>query len=98
MDRARAFDLALLLPTLPVFLPAIGLLAITARCVQGGPVWFLQTRVGRGGRTFEVYKIRTMTTNALPSTRIVTPLGTWMNIVEKRRAQWSLKLWEVRLA
>ena len=78
MDRARAFDLALLLPTLPVFLPAIGLLAITARCVQGGPVWFLQTRVGQGGRTFEVYKIRTMTTNALPSSRTVTPLGTWL--------------------
>ena len=97
MDRARACDLALLLPTLPAFLPAIGLLAITARCVQGGPVWFLQTRVGQRGCTFEVYKIRTMTPNALPSARTVTPLGTWMNMVGKRREHWSPTAWEARL-
>jgi lipopolysaccharide/colanic/teichoic acid biosynthesis glycosyltransferase len=80
LDRARALDLALLLPTLPLFLPAIGALALTARLAQGGPVWFLQERVGRGGRTFRVYKIRTMTTEPAPTQRTVTPLGAWLRL------------------
>lgn len=75
MDRARALDLALLLPTLPLFLPAIGALAAAAWLTQGGPVWFHQERVGRGGRTFRVHKIRTMTTEPDPRDRTVTPLG-----------------------
>jgi len=78
MDRARALDLALLLPTLPVFLPTIGVLALAARVAQGGPVWFFQERVGRGGRPFRVYKIRTMTTESDPDDRRVTPLGGWL--------------------
>jgi lipopolysaccharide/colanic/teichoic acid biosynthesis glycosyltransferase len=78
MDRARALDLALLLPTLPVFLPAIGALALVARLSQPGPVFFHQERVGRDGRTIRVHKIRTMTTEPDPRDRTVTPLGRWL--------------------
>jgi lipopolysaccharide/colanic/teichoic acid biosynthesis glycosyltransferase len=80
MDRARALDLALLLPTLPLFLPAIGALALVAKLRQGGTVWFRQERLGKGGRTFSVYKIRTMTTEPDPKDRSVTPLGAWLRL------------------
>lgn len=80
MDRARALDLALLLPTLPFFLPAIGALALAAKLRQGGPVWFHQERLGQGGRTFTVCKIRTMTTEPATEDRRVTPLGGWLRL------------------
>jgi exopolysaccharide biosynthesis polyprenyl glycosylphosphotransferase len=42
------------------------LLAITLaiRCTDSGPALFRQTRVGRGGRTFTLYKFRTMVVEA----------------------------------
>lgn len=80
MDRARALDLALLLPTLPLFLPTIGVLAVTAKLRQAGPVWFRQERLGKGGRIFGVYKIRTMTTEPDPQDRRVTPFGAWLRL------------------
>ena len=73
--RKRALDLALLLPTLPVFLPLMGAVALAAWARQGGPVLFHQERVGYRGRTFRVHKIRTMTTEPDPARRTVTPLG-----------------------
>lgn len=80
MDRARALDLALLLPALPLLGPAVAGLALTAKLVQGGPIWFRQVRLGRGGRRFSVYKIRTMTTEPDPQDRRVTPLGAWLRL------------------
>ncbi len=75
--RKRALDLALLLPTLPVFLP-LGLgLALAARLSQGGPIFFRQERVGYGGLPFQVLKIRTMTTEPDPADRRVTAFGRW---------------------
>ena len=78
MDRKRALDLALLLPTLPLFLPLIGGLSLLVRAVDGGPVYFVQERVGRGGRTIRVHKLRTMGTEADPALRRPTRLGAWL--------------------
>ena len=46
----------LLVPALPLMLIAMVLVKLTSR----GPVIYTQTRVGRGGREFVIYKIRTM--------------------------------------
>jgi len=46
----------LLVPALPLLLIAMVLVKLTSR----GPVIYTQTRVGRGGREFVIYKIRTM--------------------------------------
>lgn len=48
--------LILLLGTLPLMVLAMVLVRLTSR----GPVLYSQTRVGRHGRTFSIYKIRTM--------------------------------------
>ena len=59
-----AFDktvaLAALLLTAPLFL----MVALVIRRSDGGPALFRQTRVGRDGRAFTVYKFRTMVLDA----------------------------------
>lgn len=60
----RALDIALsslvLLVTAPVTLAA----ALAVKLGDGGPVLFRQTRIGRGGRPFTVFKFRTMVIDA----------------------------------
>ncbi len=76
------FLLALLLclPTLPVLLLAAAAVRLTSR----GPAFYTQTRVGRSGRPFVIYKLRTMVHNcesltgprwSVPGDPRVTPVG-----------------------
>ncbi|MGB2570182.1 sugar transferase [Micromonospora citrea] len=58
VDRTAA-ALALLLA-----LPVLAVLALAIRLDSRGPVLFRQTRVGQGGREFDVLKFRTMVINA----------------------------------
>lgn len=57
----RLFDLSLLLLTAPLWLPALGAVALLVRLKLGRPVLFRQRRPGRQGRVFELVKFRTMT-------------------------------------
>ncbi len=56
----RAFGLLLLVPGLPL----IGLCVLLVRWTSRGPGLFRQVRVGKDGRDFVMYKIRTMIANA----------------------------------
>jgi lipopolysaccharide/colanic/teichoic acid biosynthesis glycosyltransferase len=76
--RRRLFDLALLLPTLPFFVPLIASLALVVWAVDGRPVFFTQPRLGRGRRLFHIYKLRTMTTEADVAQRKPTRLGAFL--------------------
>ncbi len=44
--------------------PVIALLAVGVRLDSAGPCFFVQTRVGRDGRRFRMYKVRTMVVEA----------------------------------
>ena len=55
VDRAAAATLLVLLS------PLLAILAVGVALSVGRPVLFRQTRVGLGGREFEIYKFRTMT-------------------------------------
>ena len=70
----RAVDLAaamlLLIPSLLI----IGLLVLTVRLTSRGPGIFRQIRVGRNGRVFWMYKIRTMRVDAEVGTGAVWAL------------------------
>jgi lipopolysaccharide/colanic/teichoic acid biosynthesis glycosyltransferase len=80
----RVVALVLLVPSLPV----IGLLIVAIRLTSRGPGVFKQTRVGKGGRIFTMYKLRSMRLDAEASTGPawssvgidprVTKLGYWL--------------------
>lgn len=56
----RTLDVALTLVGLLILLPLLLLTALLIKLEDGGPVFFTQTRVGRGGRRFKFYKFRSM--------------------------------------
>ncbi|MEM6441360.1 MAG: sugar transferase [Pseudomonadota bacterium] len=59
----RGLDLALVGLAAPFVLPLIALLALLA-ALDGGPAFFGQTRVGRGGTRFTCWKLRSMAVDA----------------------------------
>ena len=59
----RLFDLTLTLLILPFALIVMLICAVAITLDSPGPVLFVQTRVGKGGRRFKLYKFRTMHQN-----------------------------------
>ena len=59
----RFLDTVLVLITAPITVPLIGLLAVFA-ALDGNSPFFIQKRVGRGGRVFNIIKMRTMVPEA----------------------------------
>jgi lipopolysaccharide/colanic/teichoic acid biosynthesis glycosyltransferase len=79
-----AFDTAAALLMLIPGLPLMGLCVLLVRLTSSGPAIYSQTRVGRGGRVFTLYKIRSMVHDcesltgprwSLPGDPRITPLG-----------------------
>jgi lipopolysaccharide/colanic/teichoic acid biosynthesis glycosyltransferase len=62
--QEACFALVLLILTAPLILLAALLVKLTSR----GPVFYSQIRLGRGGRPYRIYKIRTMTHNCESTT------------------------------
>ncbi len=60
----RAFDLTLALIGLVVTFPLLGAVALAIKLTSSGPVLDRQERVTEGGRTFSMYKFRTMRADA----------------------------------
>ena len=56
----RLFDLALTSLLIVLALPLLLAIAAAVALTSRGPVFFVQTRVGRGGRTFGMIKFRSM--------------------------------------
>jgi len=60
----RVIDLVSSIIALAVLWPLFVLFALLIKAEDGGPVFFDQTRVGRGGRDFRCWKFRTMAVDA----------------------------------
>ena len=61
----RIMDLTLVTLALPFFAPLFLLCALLVKLESpGGPIVFTQRRTGKGGRSFQMYKFRTMVPNA----------------------------------
>jgi lipopolysaccharide/colanic/teichoic acid biosynthesis glycosyltransferase len=60
----RAMDLGFVLVALPFVFPLLALLIILIKLDSPGPAWFIQKRTGRGGKRFNMLKLRTMVVNA----------------------------------
>jgi exopolysaccharide biosynthesis polyprenyl glycosylphosphotransferase len=56
----RAFDLLVVVWLMPLLLLALLIVPILIKLRDNGPIFFVQRRIGRGNRFFDVYKFRTM--------------------------------------
>ncbi|UYN93265.1 MAG: sugar transferase [Enhydrobacter sp.] len=56
----RAIELAMTVLAFPLFLPVLAGIALIVRLDSRGPIFFVQSRVGRRGRVFRMVKFRTM--------------------------------------
>jgi lipopolysaccharide/colanic/teichoic acid biosynthesis glycosyltransferase len=64
MKAIRPLDFVFSLTGLIVLSPLFLLVALLVKLTSKGPIFYLQNRVGKGGRDFRVYKFRTMYTDA----------------------------------
>jgi len=55
-----AFDIALAVMLLPIAVPLILLSALLVKLTSKGPAFYTQVRLGKNGRPYKLYKIRTM--------------------------------------
>ncbi len=56
----RAFDILLVVLSMPLWIPLVAFVALAVRIADGKPVLFRQERAGRHGRPFMMAKFRTM--------------------------------------
>jgi exopolysaccharide biosynthesis polyprenyl glycosylphosphotransferase len=83
----RMLDLVMCVPLLLLLAAAIPLVALANALAAPGPLFYTQTRLGRGGKPFPIFKFRSMGTDAEKDGRAVwaqgsdarvTPVGRWL--------------------
>lgn len=66
-DSAKQIaDPLIALLVLVVLAPLYALIGLLVKCTSPGPVFYVQERIGKGGRPFKIYKFRSMCQNAEP--------------------------------
>ncbi|HKF42390.1 MAG TPA: sugar transferase [Thermoanaerobaculia bacterium] len=97
----RVFDVAVSAVTLVLVLPILLVAAIAVAATSRGGVFYRQERVGKDGRTFQLWKLRTMRREAeeqtgavlaSPGDPRVTPVGRWLRAL---RVDEIPQLWNV---
>lgn len=71
----RVMDIGLIVFALPVIIPIAIIAAIAIKLDSAGDIIFTQQRVGLGGKTFTMYKFRSMTANAENQNTVMTQVG-----------------------
>jgi len=74
----RTLDVALVLAFAPLWVPMAGIAALLAVAGQGFPLFFVQERAGLGGRSFRMYKFRTMRTGEGSDADRLTGIGRFL--------------------
>ena len=95
----RALDIFIVLAFLPLLLVVTLAAALAIRITMGGPVLFIQDRVGLGGRPFRMIKLRTMKLESevaglatVGGDDRITPLGHWLR---RTRIDELPQLWHI---
>jgi len=86
LEAKAMLDLVLAASSLFLLSPLLILVAVAIRLDSKGPILFKQTRTGLNGKTFRIYKFRTMSVledgpyvqQATPDDERVTRIGRWL--------------------
>lgn len=79
----RLVDIVLILLSLPVSLPILGILSLVVLMTTPGPVFYSHRRIGRNGAFFSMWKFRTMCENS------AEVLEDYLGRHPQARAEWS---------
>lgn len=80
----RVLDILLVLMAAPIVLPVVMILSLMV-ALDGGKPFYTQARVGRGGKTFTLWKLRSMVHNADKK------LDAYLEKHPEARAEWDEK-------
>ena len=83
VEVERLGELALAFLILLVAAPMLIVVALMIWAEDGGPIFFSQSRIGRGGKPFRCYKMRTMSVDA------PARLAHLLETCEEARAEWA---------
>jgi len=103
--RLRAFDLAVCLLVLPAALVIGAITALLIYIDSPGSIFYPSTRVGRGGRTFEMLKFRKMRRSArggpltMSNDERFTPIGSFLALtkLDELPQLWNVLKGDMRL-
>ena len=79
----RVVDIVLIVLSLPVTLPILGLLSLVVLMSTPGPIFYSHRRIGRNGAFFSMWKFRTMCENS------AEVLEEYLTRNPQARAEWS---------
>jgi len=96
----RLLDIGLSITGLAVACPALLILAVAVKCDSRGPIFFCQHRVGRNGKSFKIWKFRSMVQDAERTGPGITASGdARVTRLGKHLRRWKLdelpQLWNV---
>jgi lipopolysaccharide/colanic/teichoic acid biosynthesis glycosyltransferase len=77
----RGMDILVVLAAAPAVFAIILLASAAIYLIEGGPIFFVQDRVGKGGRVFRMFKLRTMVPESFSEQRATLkndPRVTWL--------------------
>ena len=74
----RMLDVTVVLLTAAVWVPLLVFAMVAVRAALGRPIFFVQERAGRDGRTFRLVKLRTMREGDGPDAERLTRAGRWL--------------------
>ena len=60
----RVLDFLVSLLIMPLVAVVIAVVGIAIKCEDGGPIFYMASRIGKGGRIFKMFKFRSMMVNA----------------------------------
>jgi lipopolysaccharide/colanic/teichoic acid biosynthesis glycosyltransferase len=95
------FDVSVAVTCLILFAPVIALACLAVKLTSRGPMFYCQTRLGRGAKPYTLYKIRTMTHDcerlsgacwSKPNDPRVTVVGRWLRLshIDELPQLWNI--------